>query len=309
MIATSSTMAAAPTHTEAPRQRQCKFHHIPGGCRKGGRCEFAHDGPHEAGAGNAAPDADAGAFELKAKDDGHIRFVVVSDTHNQHARLVVPDGDVVVHLGDAADRGNAVHTRRFAAWFDSLPHAHKLIIYGNHDPVKNGVAKEIYARIRRCQLLVDETVEVCGVTVHGTAWLTPCSGDFSAWPDPGGIDILLSHTPPGPVRGGGAPGLLRQVMAHRIPVHLFGHCHWARGHEAHRGTTFVNCATVGNTSNSFERIPVAPPVVVDFDPRTARAARVVCAGPPSDPFSYYGNDTGKPRPPLTDEEFERAVSE
>ena len=76
----------------------------------------------------------------------------VSDTHGQHRRIKVPMGDVLVHLGDASDRGRIDVTRDFAVWFNNQPHPLKLIIYGNHDPTsrKGGrpSARDIYAKVK-----------------------------------------------------------------------------------------------------------------------------------------------------------------
>ncbi len=33
------------------------------------------------------------------------RIVFLSDTHNCHAQIIVPDGDIWIHTGDATIRG------------------------------------------------------------------------------------------------------------------------------------------------------------------------------------------------------------
>jgi hypothetical protein len=70
---------------------------------------------------------------LCARRPNHLRVVAVSDTHNDHARLRVPEGDVFVHAGDATDFGTAQELIDFYTWMASLDHPIKLFIPGNHD--------------------------------------------------------------------------------------------------------------------------------------------------------------------------------
>eukprot|EP00494_Astrolonche_serrata_P000174 UN00176 len=66
--------------------------------------------------------------------DKKLRVVCISDTHNKHEQFgKLPDGDVLVHTGDFTDNGSPEEVRAFAAWFESQPHKHKLVISGNHD--------------------------------------------------------------------------------------------------------------------------------------------------------------------------------
>ncbi|KAG8764335.1 hypothetical protein FRC12_008191 [Ceratobasidium sp. 428] len=67
-------------------------------------------------------------------DINKIRLVCVSDTHNNllpHSS--VPPGDVFIHAGDTTNNGTLEELRRSLGWIRSLPHAHKVIIGGNHD--------------------------------------------------------------------------------------------------------------------------------------------------------------------------------
>ena len=246
-----------------------------------------------------------------------VTLVALSDTHNQHRRINVPPGDILVHLGDAADRGNRQHLEDFAAWFSQQPHRHKLIIYGNHDPVANSVAKRILEGVPRCTLLVDAAVEVMGIRIFGSSYKAPLEGDFSSWPTGGTVDVLLTHSPPGAVRGQGSGELLRQAMASGARLHLFGHNHYSRGVEAHGPCTFINCSNVGNTSANFESWPVAPAVVVNYNPtsnakETVEAVlRVECPDPVGATRkqleTFYGRADGTQWPALSREQFEEAL--
>jgi predicted phosphodiesterase len=246
---------------------------------------------------------------------GAVRLVVLSDTHNQHRRIVVPPGDILVHLGDAADRGNRQQLEDFAVWFAAQPHRHKLFIYGNHDPVANSVARRILEGVPGCTLLVDAAVELLGVHFYGMSYAATLACDFSAWPAAGFVDVLLTHAPPGRARGRGPPELLRRVISSGVTLHLFGHTHWGRGAEEHQGVTFVNCSNVGNTSRNFEALPVAPPVLVDFDPKAKFVLQGECPDPvgasPEQLAMFYGRPDGLPArwPSMSPDDFELALQE
>src|SRR6188768_4259342 len=62
-----------------------------------------------------------------------MRLVLISDTHMHHGRIAVPPGDVLVHAGDSTKRGTPSQLREVAEFMAAQPHAHKVIIAGNHD--------------------------------------------------------------------------------------------------------------------------------------------------------------------------------
>ena len=62
-----------------------------------------------------------------------VRIVAMADTHGYHDRLVVPDGDLLVHAGDITQRGSLDELAEFNDFLSRLPHRHKLVIAGNHD--------------------------------------------------------------------------------------------------------------------------------------------------------------------------------
>jgi predicted phosphohydrolase len=63
---------------------------------------------------------------------GSMRLVFVSDTHT-HRNINLPEGDVLVHAGDATSTGTLPQVSQFLEWFSSQPHRHKIFIAGNHD--------------------------------------------------------------------------------------------------------------------------------------------------------------------------------
>ena len=62
-----------------------------------------------------------------------MRVVCISDTHNQHNKIDLPEGDVLVHSGDFSGTGTLKQVTDFMGWFSSRPHPHKILVAGNHD--------------------------------------------------------------------------------------------------------------------------------------------------------------------------------
>ena len=61
-----------------------------------------------------------------------VRFVCISDTHNQMRRHpVIPDGDVLIHAGDFTMEGYGNEVEQFVDFLRTLPHKHKVSAYCN----------------------------------------------------------------------------------------------------------------------------------------------------------------------------------
>ena len=61
------------------------------------------------------------------------RIVCISDTHNFHHDVDVPDGDILIHAGDFTLTGSLGEVVEFNEWLGTLDHPYKIIIAGNHD--------------------------------------------------------------------------------------------------------------------------------------------------------------------------------
>lgn len=208
-----------------------------------------------------------------------MRLVVLSDTHGAHEKgLSVPDGDVLLHLGDICDRGCVDHIRSFRTWLQQQPHATKVVVEGNHDRDLNSPGRINLARELNGVALVlnDQTLALpCPkqggeVRVHGSAWDTCETEEFAATlPADAPPDVLLTHLPPFVDTTGlgarGSKALAKLVERRRIPLHLFGHVHLERGAVEHPPTVFVNCSTLQKQA-----------VVIDWDVRERRAVLVWC---------------------------------
>ena len=191
-----------------------------------------------------------------------VRVVVVSDTHNGHRMLDIPDGDIFIHCGDMTNRGSAPELADVNAWLEELPHLHKLVICGNMDQRLESL-KDRNARARffpNCIYLEDEAVEIAGLHVYGSPFTPKFCGSFQLadqheadqkWSSiPEGLDILVTHGPPKGVLDVvdrdthvGCPQLMRRIQVAQPQYHCFGHIHEEGGKQATYGrTTFVNAA-------------------------------------------------------------------
>lgn len=228
--------------------------------------------------------------------DGALRLVFLSDTHGRHKKipLPLPEGDVLFHLGDAADRGNLSDMRSFVKWLrKNSSHKERIVIDGNHDreiPSKGkGPTRDFMMEyIGVARVLRNEVVEVAGgkMTVVGVTW-DACESEFFAhaekniktWSDSANeekrkVDLVLSHGPPYVEGGGRGWESGSQVLSHFVKdinpsLHCFGHIHFARGVRGFTSDiTMVNCATTWRD-----------PVVIDYDPVNKRTLMIHCPIP------------------------------
>jgi predicted phosphodiesterase len=229
-------------------------------------------------------------------DTSHVRLVVLSDTHGRHSKLPpLPHGDVLMHLGDVADRGNVAHIRSFVDWIEEKDYHRSfgeiVCIGGNHDrdrrdPLRIDLHKE-YSSKSSIIYLQDEHCDLAQgrLRVYGASWDACEQEDFRQLDhtrtdhDDASLDLLLTHGNPFLHGGGhgwkGSKEITRTVNRHGIPLHLFGHVHWGRGaqvlkkqRDATNCSVMVNCATTWNE-----------PVVIDWDPVRKVAAMVHCPKP------------------------------
>jgi predicted phosphohydrolase len=185
----------------------------------------------------------------------HLRFVCVSDTHNEIDKIHIPSGDVFIHCGDAVNhRTSSRDIVEFNDFVGKLPHKYKLFISGNHcvclNPKRPDRSQKILSNMIYLQ---DQLIDIKGVRIYGSPW-RPKRGCFyraeafgydakdiraDKWSNiPDDIDILLTHGPPYSIRDYnsstkeplGCPGLLDEIVTRVRPrIHLFGHMHECRG--------------------------------------------------------------------------------
>jgi Icc-related predicted phosphoesterase len=137
-----------------------------------------------------------------------LRIVCISDTHGQHAKLSVPEGDVLIHAGDFmafGDRPKEIID--FNQWLGKQPHQHKVVIAGNHDSMFErhpGAATEL---LGNAIYLENSATEFEGLKI----WGSPVQPEFNNWAFnvargaairrywkmiPANTAVLVTHGPP-----------------------------------------------------------------------------------------------------------------
>lgn len=207
-----------------------------------------------------------------------MRIVCLSDTHDRHDELDVPDGDVLVHGGDFTMVGDPHEIEAFAGFLARLPHRHKIVIAGNHDFLFQNDGETARALLGDAIYLEDSGVEVEGVRFWGSPW-QPWFGNWAfnlhrgdpiaeKWRlVPAATDVLVTHGPPWGIldrtaRGEpvGCEALEDALRRIRPKLHVFGHIHESYGTHRTDATLSVNAC---NCNLRYEA--VNPPVVVDWD--------------------------------------------
>lgn len=139
-----------------------------------------------------------------------MRLVLISDNHDQNLRTkwAIPDGDVLVHIGDLVGVGDKIERfRRGVRNLRRFPHTHKIYVPGNHDRLaltEPDVVRPLF-EAAGIKFLLDESHRIGRVTFWGSPWLNPRTGMFGEYQSdmgelwgrvPAGIDVLLTHVPP-----------------------------------------------------------------------------------------------------------------
>lgn len=207
-----------------------------------------------------------------------IRVVAISDTHDLHDGLTIPDGDILVHAGDLTFNGSLEDLERVNDFFGSLPHAVKLVVAGNHDFCLEKIPRAARAVLTNCTYLQDEAFVWRGIKFYGSPWqptFMDMAFNLDRGPEirqkwdliPPDTDVLITHAPPHGVRDRNQAGqqegcrdLLATVLRIKPAIHVFGHIHEGRGITRRQGITFAN---VSSCDGWYE--PVHSPMTFDVD--------------------------------------------
>lgn len=183
-----------------------------------------------------------------------LKLVVVSDTHGFEGQLVdpetssdiLPEGDILLHLGDFAKEGSFEQEmnslRAFDTWLAKQPHKYKVIVRGNHDPfICDFPLSGAWYVTKPTTILIpndrqqEQQSFVLGVVPHGSPRNLSASKCI-----PSSCDILATHLPPFKTgldrtytgKNVGSPFLSKIVrsMGDQAPRLWFcGHIHEGRG--------------------------------------------------------------------------------
>jgi Icc-related predicted phosphoesterase len=211
------------------------------------------------------------AREVPTKTQRRVRIVCISDTHEWHRELALPDGDLLIHAGDFTFWNHAAKIRDFDDWLGELPHPYKVVIPGNHDRIFNQDPRS-REKITNAVLLINESVRLCGLNI----WGSPVTCDDAAYGHtmrderaklyasiPKDTQILITHGPPygildrvpGSIQRQGCTELRLAVMRLQPRLHVFGHVHSGYGTLATERTLFINAALLG-WAGDLENSPI-----------------------------------------------------
>ncbi len=192
-----------------------------------------------------------------------MNLVIISDTHNKHEELKLPEGDVIIHCGDITIDGSLEEVRSFLKWFEKLDFPYKLLVAGNHDfYIQNNPIAFRKLLDESIIYLENEAIEIEGFHFYGS----PYTYTFGEWAFqrrrgfdmakiwmgiPEATDVLITHGPPYGVLdwtvtrvNAGCKELYSSIKEINPKYHVFGHIHEAAGRMKSNETVFINASMV-----------------------------------------------------------------
>lgn len=203
-------------------------------------------------------------------------IVAISDTHNKHDNLVIPECDILIHAGDATGMGRESEIRRFAKWLNRQPAKHKIFVPGNHEvDFKDCLPHSLLWFTEECpeaHLLINESINIEGINIYGspvTPWFLDWAwnvhrGEIKRYWDniPDNTNILITHGPPHKILDetvfpDGTPNgqyvgcwsLTERINELKdLKHHIFGHIHhWGGQTVCKNGIMYHNAAICDET--------------------------------------------------------------
>lgn len=214
-----------------------------------------------------------------------MKIVCISDTHNCNEQIAVPDGDILIHSGDATIRGTIPEIEEFSRWFSSMPHKYKVFVAGNHDwlfETNNRHARNLLDD--SIIYLQDSSINIEGFKIYGSPW----QPRFFDWafnlmrgPElaekwkliPEDTNILITHGPPNGIldevprqyfiEKTGCEELRKKIDSiaplGNLKLHTFGHIHCGYGQHEEMGIRFINASSC---DEKYE--PSQPPIAIEL---------------------------------------------
>lgn len=190
-----------------------------------------------------------------------IRIVAISDTHNRHRELAIPDGDILIHAGDFSRKGQIEDLIEFNNWLSELPHKYKILVAGNHDFCFQVNPEESYKILTNAIYLQDEFIILEGLKIYGSPW-QPWFFDWAfnlkrghelaaKWAMiPEDTHVVVTHGPPHGIldltntgKKVGCEELIKKIKIVQPQLHIFGHIHESYGMLEQDGVQFVNASS------------------------------------------------------------------
>jgi Icc-related predicted phosphoesterase len=196
------------------------------------------------------------------------KVCMVSDLH--HKRVKIEECDLLIDAGDWTGRGQLHAVLDHFEWLEEQPARHIVTVPGNHElEMERNLPlflDEIKKRHPAIHVLIDQTIEIEGVKIHGS----PITPEFCNWAwnrerghqirkhwdlIPDDVQILVTHGPPQdildlvyfanglPKEHAGCFDLAQRIKSLKnLKLHVFGHIHSGSGIEMKNGVTYVNAA-------------------------------------------------------------------
>lgn len=226
-----------------------------------------------------------------------IKIVGISDTHNRHSLITIPECDVLIHAGDESNRGTKEELTDFAVWLNEQPAIVKVFTPGNHSlGIEDNPAASRELLLKYCpdlKILIHESIVIDGIRIFASPY-SPYFNDWAynagrtiteaayyrkpfigdLWQNiPDDTQILITHGPSydildelvhldGSPKGlfVGCVELSRRIKELKdLDLHLFGHIHSNYGQKHIDGVSYYNL------SNCDERYyPSNPPTIIEY---------------------------------------------
>lgn len=216
-----------------------------------------------------------------------MKCVIISDSHQRHDQIEIPEGDVLIHCGDWTNKGSLTAIKDFLDWFICQPCENLVFIAGNHELTLDSPRKDARDLVQKylgpkCHYLENSSVEIDGFKIYGSPY-TPAFYDWAfnrqrgkdiaiEWAKiPNDTNILITH---GPCYGildlveysetrdlhQGCQDLLERIKdLKQLKLHAAGHLHSNHGIVEIGGVKFVNASSCNE-----EYDPVNKPIVVEL---------------------------------------------
>jgi Icc-related predicted phosphoesterase len=196
-----------------------------------------------------------------------MKICCLSDTHQHHKKIKMPEVDMIIHAGDFTYRGELDEVKKFLQWYGEQKAKYKLLVCGNHEVE---ISKQPFQLLQ--QMCEDQGIRILnnnhtiveGLTIFGS----PNSNKFghgwaynsteneleniysSILPD---TDVIITH---GPAYGRldrvlmgncvGSMALTKRISElSNLKLHVTGHIHESRGILIRNGVLTVNAAICG----------------------------------------------------------------
>jgi Icc-related predicted phosphoesterase len=221
-----------------------------------------------------------------------VKICCISDTHNQHRKIEIPECDVLIHSGDYSYTGDFQSIWEINQWFGKLKSdsicKEVITVAGNHDFGFEKNSNLFRPLMTNCIYLQDEPLDFMGFKWYGSprtptfgrwAFMNNRGKDIKKYWDriPDDTQILITHGSPygildevdrGIISGaeGGREHVGCEELRKRVDqlkdlkLHCFGHLHDNNGQfKDNSGKLFVNAAICDESYS-----PIQPPQVINL---------------------------------------------